>query len=70
MTLVGKAQLPQITSTSPSASYGLREFACANERHPLDVRMKVGSERKVASSDNFAKFRQSSPNFGVDEIGH
>ena len=30
----------------------LREFACANERHPWDVRVKVGSERKFASSDN------------------
>ena len=28
----------------------LREFACANERHPGDVRVKVGSERQAASS--------------------
>ena len=33
------------------ADYYLREFACANERHPWDVRVKVGSERKFASSD-------------------
>ena len=38
----------------------LREFACANERHPWDVRVKVGSERKFASSEKFAKVWQSS----------
>ena len=40
--------------------YHLREFACANERHPGDVRVKVGSERKFASSDTRAKTRQKS----------
>ena len=40
--------------------YNLREFACANERHPWDVRVKVGSERKFASSDKLAKIRQLS----------
>ena len=38
----------------------LREFGCANERHPWDVRGKVGSERKFASSDKRAKSRQIS----------
>ena len=38
-------------------------------RHPWDVRVKVGSERKFASSDKFAKSRQISPKFGVGEIG-
>ena len=28
----------------------LREFACATEHHPWDVRVKVGSERKFALS--------------------
>ena len=37
--------------------YNLREFASANERHPWDVRGKVGSERKFATSDNFANGR-------------
>ena len=35
----------------------LREFASANERHPWDVRGKVGSERKFATSERFAKIR-------------
>ena len=50
-------------------TYNLREFACANSRHPWDVRVNVGSERKFASSDKFAKSRQISPKFGVGEIG-
>ena len=32
-------------------------MACANERHPWDVRGKVGSARKFASSDTRAKVR-------------
>ena len=35
----------------------LREFAFANERHPWDVRVKVGSERKFVTSDTVAKVR-------------
>ena len=33
----------------------LRELL--NERHPVDVRVKVGSERESVTSDNVAKFR-------------
>ena len=35
-------------------------MACANERHPWDVRGKVGSERKFATSERHAKIRQTS----------
>ena len=56
------------SNTNTNININLREFACANERHPWDVRGKVGSERKFASSEKFAKIHQISPNFGVDEI--
>ena len=38
----------------------LREFACANERHPWDVRGKVGSEWEFGTSEKVAKSRQKS----------
>ena len=40
-----------------SKNFILREFACATERHPWDVRVKVGSERKFATSEKRANFR-------------
>ena len=46
----------------------LFEGVACYERHPWDVRVKVGSERKFASSDNFTNFRQLSPTFGVNKI--
>ena len=49
-----------IISSDDSNNNNLREFACANELHPWDVRVKVGSERKFATSDKDAKARQIS----------
>ena len=46
----------------------LFEGVACYERHPWDVRGKVGSERKFATSDKSAETRQSSPKLGVAEI--
>ena len=35
----------------------MREFALCYSRHPWDVRVKGGSERKFVTSDKFAKIR-------------